>query len=226
MPQVASFGTCQLCGTRKPKAGLGRHLKTCAPSHDGAKANAASWFQLRIEDRFNAVFWLDLEVKAEAKLRQLDDFLRRIWLECCGHMSAFHINGLMYSVAADRSLGPFREERSMNHRFAEVVGSIGQRFRYEYDFGSTTELMIRVWGRREGIVGRSPVRLLARNDAPVWPCNVCQEPATLICAYCVHEGEPFYCAKHAPEHGCADDEPFLPVVNSPRMGVCGYTGEA
>lgn len=33
---------------------------------------------------------------------------------------------------------------------------------------------------------------------------------------------PFYCDTHAAARG--DEWAFLPVVNSPRMGVCGYTG--
>jgi hypothetical protein len=39
------------------------------------------------------------------------------------------------------------------------------------------------------------------------------------------ESNTFVCARHAAEHTCADEESFLPVVNSPRMGACGYTGE-
>jgi hypothetical protein len=27
------------------------------------------------------------------------------------------------------------------------------------------------------------------------------------------------------DQACGEDEGFLPVVNSPRMGVCGYTGK-
>jgi hypothetical protein len=38
---------------------------------------------------------------------------------------------------------------------------------------------------------------------------------------------PFYCGAHAEseEHECGE-EALLPVVNSPRMGMCGYTGAA
>jgi hypothetical protein len=33
----------------------------------------------------------------------------------------------------------------------------------------------------------------------------------------------FFCDKCGKKHK-SHDEMFLPVVNSPRMGVCGYTG--
>jgi predicted RNA-binding Zn-ribbon protein involved in translation (DUF1610 family) len=103
---------------------------------------------------------------------------------------------------------------------------VGECFGYEYDFGSTTHLTIKVVGERMGRLERSPVRLAARNVAPVWPCAVCGEPAALVCAYCRDGGgNPFVCAGHQNDHACGEDEGFLPAVNSPRMGVCGYTGE-
>lgn len=41
---------------------------------------------------------------------------------------------------------------------------------------------------------------------------------------------PFFCDLHAQQHAeerhDAEDYMFLPVVNSPRMGMCGYTGPA
>jgi hypothetical protein len=38
------------------------------------------------------------------------------------------------------------------------------------------------------------------------------------------ECDEFYCDKCLTKHECGD-EMSLPVVNSPRMGVCGYCGE-
>jgi hypothetical protein len=39
------------------------------------------------------------------------------------------------------------------------------------------------------------------------------------------EADPFVCSDHARDHACGEEESLMPVVNSPRMGVCGYTGE-
>jgi len=38
------------------------------------------------------------------------------------------------------------------------------------------------------------------------------------------ESDAFFCDAHADEHRCDGEEAILPIVNSPRMGVCGYTG--
>jgi len=100
----------------------------------------------------------------------------------------------------------------------------GTRFGHTYDFGTSTGLKLRVVSEREGLIGRGPLRVLSRNDAPVWGCDICDEPANQICTYCIYEKDnPFYCDAHAEEHGC-EEEALLPVVNSPRMGMCGYEG--
>lgn len=75
---------------------------------------------------------------------------------------------------------------------------------------------------RETASGKA-VRVVARNEPPIWPCDTCGQPATLVCAQCVYDGQAFYCAEHGPSHDCGE-EMLLPVVNSPRMGVCGYAG--
>jgi hypothetical protein len=56
-------------------------------------------FHLLVEGRYIKDYWLRLEVPAATSLQNLDRFLRGIWLECCGHMSAFTIQGACYSVS-------------------------------------------------------------------------------------------------------------------------------
>lgn len=93
-------------------------------------------------------------------------------------------------------------------------------FTYEYDMGTTTELRLKVVAEREGVPPPDDVRVLARNYAPFIPCAVCGERATWTEVW--ENYEPL-CEKHARER---DEwlERFLPVVNSPRVGECGYEG--
>ena len=112
----------------------------------------------------------------------------------------------------------------MRAKIGSALHRKGLTFTYEYDFGSTTELTGHVLGIREGCLGRTATRLLARNDAPEWSCEKCSRPATIICPLCIQDGAYLFCETHAHEHPCADEEVYLPVVNSPRMGVCGYVG--
>ena len=83
-------------------------------------------------------------------------------------------------------------------------------------------IVIRVRIRKK----RAPLKkieLLARNNMPDFRCK-CGKPATDVCTECLWEGNGFLCEKCAKSHECGEDM-LLPVVNSPRMGMCGYTGE-
>ena len=212
MPKRSSFGICDACGVRKGKGAMVAHLTSCLPAHPCAGASTGSelLLLLRAQASGSPIFWLDLAVKPEGKLKDVDRFLRRIWLECCGHMSKFY--------------GSAHRKVSMNTKVREAFGSAADRLGYVYDFGSSTELNVALSGAVEGSA-KGVVRLVARNEAPTWPCDVCDEPATVVCAQCLYEGKGFCCTAHAPSHDCGDGM-LLPVANSPRMGVCGYTGEA
>jgi hypothetical protein len=153
------------------------------------------------------MYWLDLVARGEAKLAQIDDLFRDVWLECCSHLSEFS--------TGDR-------EVPMNARIGTVFNSVGSSLDYVYDFGSSTELVVRLSGSIEGHT-RNAVQVVGRNEPPVWTCDVCGAPATDVCGECVYEGNGFCCAEHAISHECGEDL-LLPVVNSPRMGVCAYTG--
>jgi hypothetical protein len=107
----------------------------------------------------------------------------------------------------------------------QKVLKVGQKFSHEYDFGSTTYLNLKVMAEREGHVyeGDDPVTILACNVPPAFLCRVCGKPATQVASGGYYDVEDeVYCDE------CARKKRVdtLPIVNSPRMGVCGYTGDA
>jgi predicted RNA-binding Zn-ribbon protein involved in translation (DUF1610 family) len=137
----------------------------------------------------------------------VDDFLRKIWLECCGHLSAFSYPGS-------------REDISKSSRLRDVF-PFGDKLLHEYDFGTTTDTIVTVVGITARKAQRAHVRLLARNVPPAFLCSSCGEPATEICAECRYDSDsPFFCEACGESHG----HMRLPVTNSPRMGECGYDG--
>ncbi len=74
------------------------------------------------------------------------------------------------------------------------------------------------------LVGRKTlkkVRILALNNLHPLKCESCDSKAIEICTECME----VFCEQCLIEHGCSE-EMALPVVNSPRMGVCGYCGES
>ena len=209
MTKSVSFGTCQLCSEQKSKAAMVGHLKRCLPASSAPDGSSSQVLLLRVQGGAQ-MFWLDLVATQEAKLREIDRLLRRIWLECCGHLSEFYA-------------GAHRRKVGMSTKVGEIFASIGNRLGYVYDFGSSTELVVSFSRFAEAGSG-NPVRIVARNEPPTWPCDVCGQAATNVCVQCSYEGG-FCCAEHGDSHDCGE-EMLLPVVNSPRMGVCAYTGDA
>lgn len=110
------------------------------------------------------------------------------------------------------------DARSMGVQLGKVL-NVKDKFEHEYDFGSTTHLKGQVVSEREGAL-KEKARILARNRVPEAECNDCEKSATHFCTDC----EGFYCESCLPDHECGN-EMALPVVNSPRMGVCGYSGD-
>jgi len=214
-----SMGICDLCGKTFGKAAMTRHLAKCSQPQTLAapgKQKTTPAFHLVVEGRWAKAYWMHVAVPAKAPLSKLDVFLRDIWLECCGHLSAFEIDGVHFNAPA---MGE-EEERGMETPLSRVV-NVGTKFFYQYDFGSTTELVLKVVGFWNQGTPKGAVELLARNEPPQVICERCgTQPATQICTEC---GDTWLCESCAAAHEC-DEGMRLPVVNSPRVGVCGYTG--
>jgi hypothetical protein len=223
MSKQQSMGKCNLCGEITGQASMTRHLSACRQPEASRRSPAsekrppAPSFHLAIEGRDAKAYWMHVAVPLTAPLSKLDDFLRHTWLECCGHLSAFEIGSKRYASQ------PMDEEMSMKAQLSQVF-EVGTKFFYEYDYGSTTALVLKVVGLREQGLPKGSVQLLARNEAPQVSCQRCGiQPATQICTECAWNGEGWLCEACAVAHECGD-EMCLPVVNSPRVGVCGYTG--
>jgi len=223
MSKQESMGKCTLCGEIVGKASMPRHLSTCRQPKSSGRSRAsekqpsASSFHLAIEGHDAKEYWMHVAIPETAPLSALDKFLRRTWLECCGHMSAFDIDGKRYAAA------PMDGERTMRARLDQVL-EVGMKFFYEYDYGSTTALALKVISLRAQGSTKAAVQLLARNEAPRIFCRRCGiQPATQICTECAWNDKGWLCDGCVAVHEC-DEGLLLPVVNSPRVGVCGYTG--
>jgi hypothetical protein len=230
MARITSTGKCALCGALLSKSVMTRHLASCQREHPPtAGGKPAKTVLLQVEGRDSPDYWMYLELRATAELQDLDQFLRGIWLECCGHLSAFTIDGVEYTLKTgqvDSMWMMFRKpkpSRSMNVQIREVLRP-GTKFIHQYDFGTTTTLTGRMIGEGAGKASaRDRIRVLARNLAPQISCSVCGEPAIVLCSQCTGEEEGPLCRLHGQEHECGE-EMQLPIVNSPRVGQCGYTG--
>ena len=229
MARQTSKGICAFCQGEFSKSAMTRHLETCeqrtiteAKTESRRKAQKIRTFHLLVEGRDLPMYWMHLDVTASTTLATLDRFLRDTWLECCGHLSAFEIGGVRYAADAGMDDGWGMDEKSMRVRLDRVF-SPGQSCSYEYDYGTTTELKLKVISEREAEARGKAIRMLARNTPPVILCEECGKPATNVCSQCIFDGKGWLCDDCVEDHECGE-EMLLPVVNSPRVGMCAYTG--
>src|SRR5260370_21187257 len=164
-------GKCLLCGYEGHKRPIVRHLEACARNLSG-KTRLGSVLRLRFEAAGDPLHWIYVDARADAALGDLDHLLRGLWLECCGHMSAFRLG---------------RIEPAMNAKVGRILHAKGLKFEYEDDFGSTTTLTGQVVGAYEASVGSDRARLLARNNPPAGKCAQCDAPATRNCTDSMNE---------------------------------------
>lgn len=217
-----SRGICTYCGEEYAKGGMIRHLRTCSERQkaiaaaEKASKKTETLYHLRVQDSWNSDFWLDLEMRGSATLKKLDEYLRAIWLECCGHMSEF-------------SIGAWTGRTIAMSRRADQVFKPGVELTHIYDFGTSSETLIKVVDVRKGApTSKHPIALMARNLQPEANCIECGQPASWLCMECLYEENVWgaLCDKHAETHAHRDYGEPLPIVNSPRVGMCGYTGPA
>jgi len=215
-----SRGNCTYCSQVFTKSGMTKHLAVCAKRKDaiskaaGNKGKPVNLYHLRIQAAGLSQYWLDLEMKGTATLEALDDYLRAIWLECCGHMSQFFLGG------------PYRNEVGMSRK-ADNIFAPGVQLTHIYDFGTSSETQVKVVGVRAGQpVTTRAITLMARNEMPGEVCVECQKPAQWLCLECLYEDDDWrtFCDEHL-NHDHEEYEP-MPLVNSPRMGMCAYSGPA
>ena len=217
-----SKGRCAYCGQETTKSGMTKHLAACPQRRaaieqaDGKKGASETLYHLRIQAANQSEFWLDLEMRGSAKLADLDHYLRAIWLECCDHLSQF-------------SMGKrWGEEISQNLK-AKAIFAPGVELTHIYDFGTTSQTQIKVVGTREGKpTTKHPIALMARNLMPEAKCIECHQPATWLCMECLIEEDKWgtLCDQHAQKHPHDNSGEPIPLVNSPRLGMCGYDGPA
>lgn len=216
-------GHCYICKKEFTKSGMQKHLSKCNSLGDGK----TKYFLLKVEDFYDKNYWLYLQVKTNISLDELDSFLRDIWLECCGHLSSFTIDNVIYDkVRDDGSLFFYCDNEAMYEYKLQDVLENGMIFTHEYDFGSTTKLKITVVDKYTGINSLQGITLLARNNKEDYKCEWCGEKATYILKdYCYKDFKPI-CENCLNEGSDDIDYDFLiTITNSPRMGVCGYDGD-
>jgi hypothetical protein len=219
--RVQSKGDCVYCKRPLSRGGMARHLPTCKARQQAvtqAKGKGTqSLYHVQVQDTYGDDYWLHLEINGDSTLETLDDYLRMIWLECCGHLSHFAVG----NAWGDREL-------AMNRKIHQVLQP-GVELVHVYDYGTTSETHLKVVAVRQGQpLTKHPITLMARNHPQTVSCMECDQAANWLCIECIYEeeGTGFLCDDHLEEHPHDDYGEPVSLVNSPRMGMCGYDGPA
>lgn len=212
MRKIKTNGICTHCKNevRKDSQSILTHLSKCEVNDYSSKSKTDKYMILLIEGKYAPQYWLVIKAKPDIALKKIDIFIKNIWVECCGHLSSFSDK---YS------------EISMNQRLNQVFEE-GLKIDYIYDFGSSTEISLSFIQEIEDIDDKE-IQILFRNKANEYKCSYCNNKAVSICPFCIDEAEGLLCESCIGKHKCVQEEGedvLSPLVNSPREGVCGYTG--
>lgn len=217
-----STGKCSYCGSEITRGGVTRHLSACPKRREiiekaeRKKGESKTLHHLRVQDAGRSEFWFDLEMRGSSTLKDLDAYLRHIWLECCGHMSQFSVGGWR------------GDEIPKNRRISEVFDR-GVTLTHIYDFGTSSETLIKAVGTREGTpITTRLIALMARNLMPEATCIDCGQSAVWLCMECLIEEDRWgtLCDEHTQGHPHDNYGEPIRLVNSPRLGMCCYDGPA
>ena len=196
-------GTCNLCNETVSGDRIRRHLLSCIAARTGLRPSQTPRRNDRRRTALKTAYisvrsreqphWLELGVRCDATLHELDRFLRFLCLECCGHLSHFKTDEVTYSVMVPKPGDKWRfdpmdeREAAWRHMGKSVNAAIPvlTKFEHEFDYGSPTELELEhvaVCGELvQGLAPTQPwhggeVVILARNHS-LRACLRCRRPA-------------------------------------------------
>lgn len=209
--ELVSEGKCIYCEDVFSQKEIVKHLATHLAQIEKESTGKNPSNYVHVEVEADEMF-LHILVKGNAQMKIIDKFLREIWLECCGHMSEFR-------------------HKNFKIKMKDLVEDVFQpriKIFHDYDFGTTTRVLLKA-RKQYQLDLKEKIILLSRNEPLKIMCTSCKKkPAINICAVCYYHEMAFYCEKCSVKHAetCEDFAEYaeMPVVNSPRMGQCAYTG--
>jgi len=173
-------GRCYYCNKELTERTIKRHAKSCSVMKKSIEEKmnytkvVREQFIISMKDKYNpSLYCIYVSIDAKLQLQHLDKFIRDIWVECCGHLSAFYIDEEIYHDNSD-------EQYEMNFYLKDVL-NVNKKFEYEYDFGSTTYLTLEVVDIIQVPSEFSQVEVIARNNPEEGKLN--NSPRDGVCGY-------------------------------------------
>lgn len=121
----------------------------------------SNYMFFHVTTTYTSLHHLYLLVDQSETFRVLDLFLRAIWLECCGHLSSFYLNG--QSFESDMILASEQGRMGLDYPIKDFMGESDSMI-YEYDFGSTTALKVTLVQESVNFQSDHPIIIVGRNE--------------------------------------------------------------
>lgn len=236
---------CRFCTSKFWKKDMGLHTYACVREKYKDRAGCLVHFSSR--DMNNNVYEMYAMIENDCTFLDIDQFLKFMWCECCGHLSKFTQMKVVNSTEAKNTTNentttveettkvenitisdePYTDEDGNFIDPSEISKSVllstynsGDYFLYEYDYGFTTDVLMGIISKNEKISKTKNIILLYRNEQPNTKC------ATKLCTNqtVMHHYDKSYCKpcftkfKKTVQYENVE----LKISNSPRTGTCGY----
>lgn len=192
---MASRIICLLCNKKFGPIKIHSHYPSCIMTkYNNNSGYLISFMSCGITSK---LYFMHCVFPVGATLKTIDVFLRKIWCNCCKHVSMFFNKGHNYSKKTLIKDCP-----------------INTKLMYEYDMCSPTRITIIFHGFLPGLNPINDTLIVIRNPAITHTCTQCLKPATkwlnreTLCDKCSEKDD-------------VEQEFLLPIVDSPRTGECG-----
>lgn len=212
-------GQCRICGGVYTATGMTSHIK----KHIARTTNTSGYYVIRIDAGRGNPFWMYVIADADIAFDELDQFLRSMWLECCGHPSHF--------VVYDKVQPEFIPD--MGARLSDVLHD-RTRFAHYYDSTVLRLGVVRMCGqiysgvddpsvdeRFDNVPSKYNIIVLALHDRVMFRCRSCKRESATVCSGFTMTGEGVLCMDCARLHDQATEN-MRWALQSPRSGQCLY----
>jgi hypothetical protein len=193
------FKQCYICKKKFGKVKIHEHYIDCIKLKYKDESGIIV-FMNSYSNISNNNYYFYLKIGINSTLKDLDKFIKKEWVECCGHLSCF--NDINY------------KKINMNKKINELYN---QNILYTY--GTETVVNIFIDSSLNCMSEKDKkIEILVQNEKPFIKCKLCDFDSKYIlnndtlCEKCKDNGIDKY---------TFGDDIYL-INNSPRIGLCDY----
>lgn len=111
-------------------------------------------------------------------MHAMAEFLKYIWTRFLEITKMCNNKNAEVSKTIKPTVTSVELDDPTNHTLKQVL-TTGMIFNYEYDFGSTTEIMVKVLDHYSAQKQNEKVVILSRNNPPEFACSICGNSRSL-----------------------------------------------